>query len=423
MSGYKILSLVVVLALALALTWWALGFTQKAPAPSLTPTALNASSAGDADRDEPQPPVPTPAELLEEARVTVTEEVAPEPAVVAPVAAPLDCYAFVDARFVDAIGNPWSGVRLVPIAPSWLPSWNPGEGVLSEADGRVLLKIVLPERRNPRSTTLRELKLEFVATRAGCTSVARTATVREDETSHLGFIVLGPGVRVLGRVVDADGKGVAQARIGMAAALLQGDDAQMARHGSPTFLTTPGTVSFADGHFAIEGAAPGAQRVWAHADGYRHAWSEPVEIIEGRDVLGIVLKLHRLLPSDRIAGQVVDPDGAPVAHCGLMHLEHRGGTGKGSSMSCDEQGRFELIVQHDDSTHDFSAEDVMSRFTSQSVKGVLPGTLDVVIRLLAREQMLVRVLDEQEAVVENAKFDVMSDASMYYDPTRTRNGA
>ncbi|MEO6710631.1 MAG: sigma-70 family RNA polymerase sigma factor [Planctomycetota bacterium] len=319
---------------------------------------------------------------------------------------PADRFAFVDARFVDAVGTPWSGVRLLPIAPTSNPYWNPGESALSGTDGSVLLQIPLPKRPNGLGKQQREVKVELVASRAGCTSVARTATVREGETSHLGYITLGPGVRILGRAMDADGKGVAGARLGIAPALLEGDEGQMRRHGSPSFQTTPGTSSASDGGFTLEGVAPGKLRIWAHSEGFRHAWSQPLDVSQGSDLLGISIVMSPFLPTDFIMGQVVDPAGVPLANISVQHQENRPIYGSGSSLSTDENGHFELLVDHDDATYDFTATDFLERFGSQTARGVKPGARDVVIRMLAREQFAVRVRDPDGVPVENARFEV-----------------
>jgi len=405
------------------LAWWALGFRRGTAevGPALADPRATSAAAVKLDAPatvDPQSPKDDPS-----ARTSVPAPQAPAPMVSAPAPSPIERWAFVDARFVDKIGNPWSGVRLAALAPSWMPAWNPGEGAISEADGRVRLEITLPSRRNELGNLRRDVKLELVASRTGCTSVARSVSLREGETSHLGNIVLGPGVRIEGRVLDADGKGFAQARLGIAPALLEGDEAQMARHGAPAFESTPGTSSAADGAFRLDGAPPGKLRVWARAKGFRYAWSEPIDVPEGRDVQGITLKMSPLLATDRIAGQVVDPDGAPITRVALQYMERWRGAGSGSSIACDEQGRFELVVQHDDSTYDFTAQDMLERFASQTVTGVTPGTHDVVIRLIAREQMVVRVLDAEGAAIDNASFFVSAGMSMDCVSTRTADGA
>ena len=424
MKTIQSVSLAVAAAIVGALAWWELGPTPRETNVGLAPRDSSATSQASLELDATVTADPSQPELVAGARVSVPAQAVQAPVLGTPVPPSIERLAFVDARFVDKLGTPWSGVRLAPLAPSWMPTWNPGEGALSEADGRVRLQIALPARRDEFGALRREVKLEVLASKTGCTSVARSVALREGETSHLGFIVLGPGLRIEGRVVDAQDQGLAQARLGIAPALLEGDEGQLARHGAPSFLSTPGTTSAADGAFILDGAPPGKLRVWARLKGYRFAWSEPIDAPEGRDVQGITLKLSPLLATDRIAGQVVDPDGAPIARVALRTLEHWRGAGNGSSIACDKEGRFEIIVQHDDSTYDFSAEDMLGRFAAQTVTGITPGSLDVVIRLIAREQMAVRVLDAQGAVVNDAKFDVMSQgSSMDFVSTRTADGA
>jgi hypothetical protein len=161
-----------------------------------------------------------------------------------------------------------------------------------------------------------------------------------------------------------------------------------------------------DGVFRVDELAPGKLRIWAHAERFRYAWSEPLDVPEGRDLLGVTIVISRLLPMDRIAGLVVDPEGAPLARIMMQCQErwHDGGIGRPNGT--DEEGRFEIIVEHDDSTYDITAADFKERFSSKTVEGVKPGTLDLVIRLLKPEQLAIRVRDPDGAPIENAKFQV-----------------
>ena len=402
-----------------ALAWWGWTSTRERIDHTIPPGGVSDASV---EREAEPASDPVAVERSASDRTSVAAEAVPAPAASDPPAPPTERFAQVDARFVDANRTPWSGVRLAAIAPKWLPTWNPGEGALSEADGRVLLRIALPSTRNSRGNPWTELTLDLVASRAGCTSVSRPATLREGQTSHLGTIVLGSGVRILGRVVDAAGNGVGQAKLGIAPAVLNGDEGQLARHGGPAFETTPGTTSASDGGFALDGVAPGKLRVWAHAERFRYAWSEPIDVLEGRDVLGISVVMTQLLPTDRIAGQVVDPEGAPVSRVELQCQERWRGGGIGTFESSDDEGRFEIVVQHDDSTYDISASDFNERFASQTVEGVKPGTLDVLIRLLVPEQLAIRVRDPDGGPIANAKFQIMSKVNKEFASTSTTPG-
>src|SRR5207253_1560512 len=139
------------------------------------------------------------------------------------------------------------------------------------ADGRAFLRLVLPEHGflDPASG---DLQVDLAASRQGCETVGRAVTLHAGETTHLGDVVLGAGVRIVGRAVDGTGAAVARATIGIARAEVSDDAGHTRRHGSPAFSRVPSTVSSTDGAFTIDGVAHGTLRVWAHAEGTRYSW-------------------------------------------------------------------------------------------------------------------------------------------------------
>jgi RNA polymerase sigma-70 factor (ECF subfamily) len=358
------------------------------PTRAVAREAVSGADAGSTDAGASGTPATTPA----------AEETKKEPLV-----------GTVDARFVDEHGAPWSGVRFAAHEVSWLPEWKPGEGVSSDSSGRAELHVAWPELLRNSRRRAEELKLVFVASHAGCATTQRSATLKVGATVHLGDVVLGPGVDLHGRVLDEHGDGVDLASIGIAAVELTEDEGHMRRHGSDAFGESPRARSGSDGGFVLEGVAPGSHRIWAHAEGQRFAWSAPVDVPSDRDVLGFEIVLTPLLATDRIEGRVVGPDDGPAGVRQLWFAQHSAKGGTGTDISVDAQGRFGLLVQYDDSSYDFTAQDLSGRFGTTTLKGVHGGTLDVVIRMQEKRWLAVHVRDAEGGRVEGALFEVRAN--------------
>ena len=388
------------------IAWWGLNGSRErlevGSAVAATPTASAGETAFQQESEQP--------EQLETARASVgTAQASTETAEV-PAVSQAERIASVDARFIDEHGAPWSGVRLAARGVHWIPSWKPGEAELSDTDGRVTLEILLPEQR-ALGTTHAELKIDLAASRNGCGTVVRSATLRVGETAHLGDVVLLPGVRIFGRTVDENGKGVARAVVGVAPAELSGDEGRMRRHGLEAFSEIPGTKSLADGAFVLEGVSPGTLRIWAHGTDQRFSWSAPIEVSRDRDVHVLDLVLTPLLDTDRIAGSVVAPYWEPLKSVDLTFNERSRGSGVGTSIPVDADGNFSLLVEHDDSIYEFTARDGSDRFTPTTVAGILPGSLGVLISLQPKEFIKIHVHNAEGEPILGARFDVQFGGS------------
>jgi hypothetical protein len=181
----------------------------------------------------------------------------------------------------------------------------------------------------------------------------------------------------------------------------------MRRHGSEAFSSVPGAHSGPDGGFVLEGVAPGSTRIWAHTEGQRFAWSNPIQVPSDRDVLGVEIVLTPLLATDRIEGRVVGPNDEPIALGHLWFTEHSLKGGLGTTIRLDAQGHFDLLVHYDDSSYDFTARDWgRDRFATTTVEGVRGGTLDLVIRMHEKRWLAVHVRDADGGRVEGARFDI-----------------
>jgi uncharacterized GH25 family protein len=149
-------------------------------------------------------------------------------------------------------------------------------------------------------------------------------------------IELTRGVEISGRVLDPNGKPVANAEV-------------VARDTSATFMPanrkTDGVRTDKDGRFSIPALAGGAYRFVAHHAEHPPASTEPIELDgqSGRSDIVIVMEMGGLL-----AGTAVTPRGDPVAwaniHVGPDQQEGglRGSSARARTAYADEDGRFRI---------------------------------------------------------------------------------
>lgn len=397
MSATQMVAVVAGLAVVVGAVWWGLDGRDGDPVGAVVALAPT----------EPAvlvetPSAEEPALVTREPReaVALATETEAEPSVA--VGGAVQATTAVEARFVDSAGVPWSGVRLEAFDEQRPPNpW--GEPTLSTGDGRTRMEFVFPDRRN-EGVPVRSRRLALVASRSGLTTVKRSAVVHAGETAHLGDVVLGPGVRLTGRILDDQGHGVPHATVGTTVAELPPEeDGRLRRHGSPAF-DVPVTMSAEDGAFVLDGVGAGTWRLWSHALGTRYAWSEPIAVTAERDLFGLELVLTPLLVTDRIEGRIVDPRGEPfrASLMSRVHDPRHGGFGRGEHV--DEQGRFVLVIEHDGEIWDLTARDFSERFATTTIEGVRPGTLDLVLRMPEKAFMDVRVHDAENQTVDDATF-------------------
>ncbi|HTF87653.1 MAG TPA: sigma-70 family RNA polymerase sigma factor [Planctomycetota bacterium] len=394
-------------AIAAVVVWWSIS-----GAPNSNPPGPGRVALAQPPAQIPEP-IASPAKSEPDAQTSVDRD-SQRNAVAAPVAekppeqpaaAVSELKGSVDARFIDENGAPWSGVSLSARPVRWLSTWTPGEPVQSGLDGRATLELALPSL-SFNSSMKGELHVDLVASRAGCASVARSATLQAGKIVHLGDVVLAPGVSIGGKVVDQNGVGIAGATVGVAAAELTDKEGYMRRKGSEAFERATSVKTGDGGAFVISGLALGPHRLWAHAEGSRYSWTEPFTAALDAELHDIQLVLTPLLATDRIAGRVVDPEGAPMAGAQLRYAIHAQEHAHATSMVTNEKGAFELVIEYDDTTADFTALDNDERFGPTTVNGVTPGTLDLVIRLSTKRLVSVHLRDKDGVGVDAATLDV-----------------
>ena len=151
----------------------------------------------------------------------------------------------------------------------------------------------------------------------------------------LGTLLLEPGVRLAGRVVDAEGRGIEGARVtGSADRGFGGMGGRRSSGGKGGVETAP------DGGFVLEDLARGQSlNVTAAAEGYTTESLERVEVPPEEPVTLV------LTPASTVSGVVIDGDGSPIDDARVMLQPDSGNRfpfSRGVSDSSDEGGRFRV---------------------------------------------------------------------------------
>lgn len=386
----KLVGAVAVVAAA-GVLWWKLDLSD-ASAPPLAAPSLETPKAELATKPD-APELAALATSPESIEARAPARPASEPAhaaVVEPPVAEAQRVLVVDARFLDASGTPWSGVRFVVAEDGITASTTSGP------DGRARLELPnVLEHGGMRHYSFR-------ATRAGCATVTRDLTVHDGEDGHLGDVVLLPAVTLHGRVVDRDGHGIEGAKVGLGAPELRDDDVEHAhRLGDESFSAGATTQSIEEGAFALEGVPSGKWRVWAKADGTRYGWTELLDVRGERDAFDVVVTLVPYLDTDRLMGRVVDPRGNPVPNATLLYYyetDHEAGS---TGDTADAEGRFEHVVMRS-TDYAIVASDPRNEWAPSAVEKVAPGSLAIEIELGERRFVEVRVRTPGERAIEGA---------------------
>ncbi len=347
-------------------------------------------------------PIRPPLEDVEPARAAVVEagereplraEPAPRPAAEPTASAAAPTSAIV-ARALDELGAPIARARL-----RLLDARQPLSAV-SDRQGN--LRLDLPAAGGRRTAAL-------ALSAPGCASRGIEAVVTPGETTHLGALVLAPGGALSGTVRASDGRWLGNAQVTLSSTEEPARQELESQRLRPPDARVPEAFTRADGGFDLEGAPTGFVRVWAHAAGYMASFSAPVEVRAGQETYGIELVLEPLAAANRIAGIVLDPEGAPVpgARLDYRHSSKKSGVTTAGDHETDARGRFEFLVPADTELW-LTAHDPEERYGPGSASGVKTGSGELVVRLTRAETFALQVVDPSGAAVRRFAATVLS---------------
>jgi uncharacterized GH25 family protein len=259
----------------------------------------------------------------------------------------------------------------------------------TEADGRVELEIPLASESD---------SLAVVYDAEGYVPGMLTAVMRPGETVNTGTTVLVSAVLVSGHVVDRGGNPVDDARVFLREPELPegAPEGQLRRRGPDGLFGEDYSelleVPADRGAFQVRGEAEAVVRLWARAPGMRYGWTEPIELSTGRTIDGVEIVLAEMESEDRIAGVVLDADGEPLPQWSIRYRFGDEGLSVSSSLTTDEDGRFELVVIRR-ATHHFDVQGDDEHPGTASSGAVEPGTLDLVLELTEEGALELAVTD------------------------------
>ena len=228
----------------------------------------------------------------------------------------------------------------------------------------------------------------------------------------LGRIVLQSGRAVLGRVVDPDGRGLAEAEVWARGVDIPDRDAgEIERRGPPSpegMLgqdTQPKVRTDASGAFRIPGVAAGPARIWAHKQGMKYAYSDVIEVDAASDVFDVVILLRPLEREDRIAGKVLSAQGSPLSGQYVNYSFQSETRGVTAGLTTGEDGTFELVLW-ERVPHTFHVDGTPEQGGSAHAGRVEPGTLDLVLQLGEEETVELAVTDPEGVPIEEYRIHV-----------------
>jgi protocatechuate 3,4-dioxygenase beta subunit len=203
-------------------------------------------------------------------------------------------------------------------------------------------------------------------------SASRDNVETSDGTATEVSVELGAALAIAGKVVGADGKPYAGARISVARSepIPAGAD--------PYFQPPEGIATSGDGSFSLPGLLPGKYRVTATADG--SADSDPVEVEAGGPAVSL-----RLGAAYTISGIVRSRQGGPLSNV-RIRATREGGNGENESANTNRDGRFE-VRDLAAGTYEVLAEAGWGAGSSRpnlipaKVSGVTAGTQDLLIEV------------------------------------------
>lgn len=386
----RVVVTVMALSVLAAVAWLLVDRELQAPNPAApleaAPTDAPAAPSAPATADA------TAATKLEAAVVEDAAESAPR------VQAPLvDAkLATLRGRCVDEHGAPLAGCKVSlhgwqgnsQSMDAWLkdhaeePAWQDPPAVTTAADG----VFVFPFWPPPPFQFALDVRLEGRGAKSG-----RWGTIAEGSTKDVGDVVLSPGVRVSGRVVDEQGAPQEKEYV-----TLQRERTGRWSEGMED-RSSMQAASKADGSFAMrDWLAPGDYTIRTNRAELQSPKTVRLTAERSEESLTVVVRTRS--PSDTIRGRVVDEAGTPVRG---IEIADRSASGHTSTHS-GRDGLFELARRRaEGGTTATLVLYSLDHDVEEAPRAVAWGTTDVEFRVRKGASLTLRVTDERGAPVDS----------------------
>ncbi|MBK7644875.1 MAG: sigma-70 family RNA polymerase sigma factor [Planctomycetes bacterium] len=295
------------------------------------------------------------------------------------------------ARAVDEQERPIAGARLA------LARADAEAGPASGEDGSLVLELAGEEVER----ILADPVCEFVARAAGRDEVRLVVDVHAQETNWLGDFVFVAAGTLCGRVLDAQGRGLADALV---IATQESIPEELDPWLGPGRLVTEGPHSARsgpDGGFALENLPEGWWIVWASDPARPWSASERVALHGGLRSEPVTLVLGPAEPARTLAGIVLEPDGKPCADASVMLLDEQGHASYDAQQSVRADGRFAFHTRGSDELLRVRARDERLRY-AELVREARTGSGELVLHFAEPVPFVVHVLDESGVPVRDA---------------------
>jgi hypothetical protein len=398
------LAFVVGSMLAGVVGWWVFSGDHASPPLAPSPMPGTVTAAASAERASPVFPAGMPDAAPADA--ASAEAAGERKAVSSSSGADNRPTATIRGRCVDAQGQPLAGcaVRLHGWGGNrermdkWLrdhpkPEWPKIEPLTTGADGLFVFTFWPPP---PFQFTLGLDRDDLAA------MSSRWSSIAEGRIVELGDVVMGPGVRVQGRVVDEAGRPVAKVSVMVRPG--DGNSNTGNREEASTVWAAQGR-SAEDGSFRCTPCLPPGPFLVSLSSG--HELAQPITgvlaIERPIEELTVVLKTTVDVPT--IAGRVVDESGQPVPNA---EVEARNERGNLTSAWSNRDGTFLLKQKGRAPKEDVPLRATHEQFEATTTKTTVAwGSQDVVLTMVRGGDLAVHVHDDAERQLADFAVRVM----------------
>lgn len=305
--------------------------------------------------------------------------------------------SLVLGRCVDERGSPLEGVELyVGIRPNALleklePQARTG------TDGRFrITKDLDNERTGTEAVTFH---------RQGLGQRKIPVTWQAEREIDLGDILLSQGVRITGRIVTQDGRGLEGVSLRIEEA--SGQSIVSRLHGPS--IASPQSKSRAKGEFELVDVPAGEMRLWAGGERKDEFWpwtSTKLLALEPGDEIDLgSIELKPLEAEDSIRLTVINPEGDPVPGA-LVSYSYDGNRVSGTgTLFADEHGALRHLIDPR-VPYSYLARDPRDRFRPAIAEEIEPGTHDLVLQLAETIELKLHVQDADGKPIESYEVQI-----------------